>query len=308
LSRLCPIFSDSVETVYTVKHVAAMTGIPADTVRMWERRYGVVEPARSTGGYRMYDESSVRRLAAMRALVSAGWSPRRAAEQVKGGTGTVAPQPGDDEPSEAVARIAADGRPSLVPLARELDAQRLETTLTQVFASAPFEELVDEWLMPALAELGAAWRANTVSVGGEHFVSAGLQRHVAGVLANARPPAGAPRVLTGLARASRHELGILAFAATLRRADLDVVYVGSDLPTQSWVETAWATGAQAVVLSAPTAEDVPGVRDTVAAISAGAPTVGIYVGGQHQHEVGKQVQPLGHQIVPAVHRLVAELT
>ena len=46
------------------------------------------------------------------------------------GTGTVAPQPGDDEPSEAVARIAADGRPSLVPLARELDAQRLETTLT----------------------------------------------------------------------------------------------------------------------------------------------------------------------------------
>lgn len=294
--------------MYTVKHVSRMTGIPADTVRMWERRYGVVEPTRSGGGYRMYDETSVRRLAAMHALVIAGWSPRRAAEQVKGRSGLASVQQGTDEPSEPIASSTSDSRPSLVPLAIDLDAQRLVTTLTQVFASAPFEDLVDEWLMPALAELGAAWQANTVSVGGEHFVSAGLQRHVANLLADARPPSGAPRVLTGLARASRHELGILAFAATLRRADIDVVYVGSDLPAESWVDTAWATGAHAVVLSVPTTEDVPGVRDTVAAISAGAPSTHICVGGRHQDEVGIPAQPLGHQIVPAVQRLVAELT
>lgn len=294
--------------MYTVKHVSRMTGIPADTLRMWERRYGVVEPTRSGGGYRMYDETSVRRLAAMHALVVAGWSPRRAAEQVKGGGRVASVQQGQDEPFEPMSSAATDGRPSLVHLARDLDAQRLETTLTQVFASAPFEDLVDEWLMPALADLGAAWKANTVSVGGEHFVSAGLQRHVANLLADARPPSGAPRVLTGLARASRHELGILAFAASLRRADVDVVYVGSDLPTESWVDTAMATEALAVVLSVPTTEDVPGVRDTVAAIAAGTPTTRIYVGGRHQDEVGLPAQPLGHRIVPAVQRLVADLT
>jgi methanogenic corrinoid protein MtbC1 len=198
--------------------------------------------------------------------------------------------------------------PSLVPLARHLDSRRLEATLTSIFASAPFEELVDDWLMPALAELGAAWQADTVSVAGEHFVSAGLQRHVAAVLAQAEPSSGAPRVLTGLARASRHELGILAFAATLRRADVDVVYVGSDLPTESWVESAWASGVRGVVLAVPTADDLPGVRDTVAAVSAGAPGVGIYVGGGHQDEVGSPAQPLGRRIVPAVQRLVAELS
>lgn len=294
--------------MYTVKHVARMTGIPADTVRMWERRYGVVEPTRSGGGYRMYDETAVRRLAAMQALVMAGWSPKRAAEQVTGATGVATVQESDDEPSVPMTRGAADDRPSLVPLARDLDSQRLESTLTQVFASAPFEELVDEWLMPALAELGAAWQANTVSVGGEHFVSAGLHRHVADVLADARPPAGAPRVLAGLARSSRHELGILAFAASLRRADIDVVYVGSDLPAESWVETVWATRAQAVVLSAPTAEDVPGVRDTVAAIAAGVQAARIYIGGRHQDQIGIPARPLGHQVVAAVQRLVTDLT
>ena len=72
--------------VYSVKHAAAMTGIPADTLRMWERRYHVVEPIRSEGGYRLYDDAAIARLSAMRALVAAGWSPRLAAEQVRSGT------------------------------------------------------------------------------------------------------------------------------------------------------------------------------------------------------------------------------
>ena len=294
-------------SVYTVKHVARMTGISADTVRMWERRYGVVEPARSEGGYRLYDEAAVRRLAAMQALVAAGWSPRLAAEQVKTGSAAPLGPGGDAEPGPRPGEGVAAGRPSLVPLAQDLDAQQLESVLSGVFASAPFEELVDEWLMPALAELGSAWQAGSVSVGGEHFVSAGLQRHVAALLTGSRPPSGAPRVIAGLARGSRHELGILAFAAVLRRAGIDVVYLGSDLPTESWAETVSSSRAQAVVLSVPTAEDVPGVRDAVAALAASAPTVALYVGGRYQGDIGTPAHPLGHRVLPGVQRLVTDL-
>src|SRR5215216_794673 len=76
----------SISGVYTVKHAAALTGIPADTLRMWERRYHVVAPVRSEGGYRLYDDAAIARLTAMHALVEAGWAPRRAAEQVTSGT------------------------------------------------------------------------------------------------------------------------------------------------------------------------------------------------------------------------------
>jgi methanogenic corrinoid protein MtbC1 len=293
--------------VYTVKHVARMTGIPADTLRMWERRYGVVEPSRSDGGYRLYDDNAVRRLAVMHALVSAGCSPRLAAEQVKAGTGTSGlPQNADPSALPSV-DLGDDGRPSLVPLAQRLDARRLQSTLSDVFGSAPFEELVDDWLMPALSELGAAWEAGAVSIAGEHFVSAAVQRHVVEAFAQARPPSGSPRVVAGLARASRHELGILAFAAVLRRAGVDVVYVGADLPTPSWVETVELTAARAVVLSAPTAEDVPGVRDVVAAVAGATPPVEIYVGGQFQDDIGKPAIPLGHRVVPGAQRLIGQL-
>ena len=62
--------------MYTVKHAAELTGIPADTLRMWERRYGVVTPDRSESGYRLYDDAALRRLQAMHTLVDSGWSPR----------------------------------------------------------------------------------------------------------------------------------------------------------------------------------------------------------------------------------------
>lgn len=285
--------------MYSVQHAARLTGIAPDTLRMWERRYQVVTPARSEAGYRLYDDEALRRLSAMRSLVAAGWSPRLAAERVKSGGEAV-----DERPA---ARTASASLPSLVPLAADLDPQRLESVLSRTLASAPFEDLVDDWLMPALAELGAGWRDGTVSIGGEHFVSAALQRHVAGVLASARPPAGAPRVVAGLARASRHELGILAFAAVLRRVGVEVIYVGSDLPTESWAETVVSTGAGAVVLAVPTAEDVPGVRDAVAAVAAAAPAVGVYVGGGHQDRIHEPGRPLGHTVVDAARRLAVDL-
>lgn len=285
--------------MYSVQHAARLTGIAPDTLRMWERRYQVVTPERSESGYRLYDDEALRRLSAMRSLVAAGWAPRLAAERVKTGTAAAVPGPAP--------RVATGTLPSLVPLAADLDPQRLESELTAAFASAEFEDLVDGWLLPALAELGAGWLDGSVSVGGEHFVSAGLQRHVASVLAQASPPVGAPRVLAGLARASRHELGILAFSAVLRRAGVEVVYVGSDLPTEDWARTTVTTGADAVVLAVPTAEDVPGVRDAVAAIVAAAPEVAVYVGGSHQDRIHEPAHPLGHTVVEAARRLADEL-
>ncbi|MFZ2012429.1 MAG: MerR family transcriptional regulator [Nocardioides sp.] len=295
--------------MYSVQHAARLTGIAPDTLRMWERRYQVVTPERSEAGYRLYDDEALRRLSAMRSLVAAGWSPRLAAERVKTGTAGAVPGPATSGAPGAGIGIGtgAAALPSLVPLAADLDPQRLETELSAAFASAEFEDLVDDWLLPALAELGAGWLAGTVSVGGEHFVSAGLQRHVAAVLAQADPPAGAPRVIAGLARASRHELGILAFAAVLRRAGVEVVYVGSDLPTEDWAQTTVSTGARAVVLAVPTAEDVPGVRDAVAAITAAAPDAAVYVGGSHQDRIHDPARPLGHTVVEAARRLAAEL-
>ena len=276
--------------MYTVKHAAALTGIPADTLRMWERRYGVVAPIRSEGGYRLYDDAAISRLTAMRALVSAGWSAREAAEQVASGT-TLGPID-----AQVDGPVAGSGDLDLlVRLARDLDGATLSRSLDEVFARTDFESFADDWLMPALLSLGRAWQRGEVSVAGEHFVSAGVHRRLATALDAVPLRSGAPKVLVGLARGSRHELGVLAFAVALARAGLDVVYVGGDLPPDSWVVAATTQQPNAVVIGVPAAEDVPAVRDTVAALMAARPGLPVLIGGGHQERVGVG-EPLGHSL------------
>lgn len=296
--------------MHTIKHATALTGVSADTLRMWERRYGVVAPVRTEGGYRLYDDAAIARLTAMRALVEAGWAPSRAAVQVTSGTtpGPMTPAPREDAQGLVSGRVYDSGEGSkerldlLVRLAMSFDSRQLSHALDDAFARWEFEELVDDWLMPALGRLGLAWRAGTVSVAGEHFVSAGVHRRLATALDGASPRPGAPRVIVGLARGSRHELGVLAFGALLARAGFGVLYVGGDLPPDSWVVAVAGHSPSAVVLGVPVLDDVPAVRDTIAAIRAARPDVPLLLGGSHQ-ELVSTGEPLGHHLFNAARAL-----
>ena len=283
--------------MYSVKHAAAMTGIPADTLRMWERRYRVVAPVRSEGGYRLYDDAAIARLSAMRALVAAGWSPRLAAEQVRSGT-TAGPLA--EPPPDLQARTVPDeplGDPDLlVAMATDFDAHALERALGEMFDRPDFEHVADNWLMPSLVALGSAWHRGSVTVAGEHFVSAAVQRRLASAYDAAPANPDGPRLVVGLARGSRHELGVLAFAVALRRAGLAVLYVGADLPAETWVVAATGQRPEAVVIGVPATDDVPAVRDTAAALTAARPDLKVFVGGAHQDHVGGSAVTLGHRL------------
>jgi DNA-binding transcriptional MerR regulator/methylmalonyl-CoA mutase cobalamin-binding subunit len=271
--------------VYTVGRTAELTGVPRETLRKWEQRYGVVEPTRTEGNYRLYDDEAVRRLVVMRDLVDAGWSPREAARQVR------------EDPAGALTAPTDDGSPlthldELVGCARDFDVVRLESTLDKAFAQADLGEVVDEWLMPSLVRLGEAWQRGTVTVAGEHFASAAVLRRLSQAFHELpHPPSEAPRVLVGLARGSRHELGVMAFAMVLRSRGVAVTYLGGDLPVESWVDTVHELRPDAVVLAVPTVEDLPAVREAVRAIAASAT---VLLGGAHQGRV-EGAEALGHQ-------------
>ena len=287
--------------MYTVKHAAELTGIPADTLRMWERRYAVVTPQRSASGYRLYDDAALRRLETMHTLVDSGWAPRQAADWVLA-----------DDPSGSDAE-----RPSSVPergdvlalarVASSFDVTGLDAALDAGFALGTFEEVVDGWLMPALHRVGAGWREGSVSVAGEHLVSATVQRRIAAAFDSAERHPEGPTVVVGLARGSRHELGVLAFATALRRAGLDVVYVGGDLPPDGWAAAVADRHPAAAVIGVPSAEDVPAVRETIAVLAATRPDLPVHVGGGHQRRI-EEANQLGHALGPAALQLAAALT
>jgi methanogenic corrinoid protein MtbC1 len=82
----------------------------------------------------------------------------------------------------------------------------------------------------------------------------------------------------------------------LRRAGLAVLYVGADLPAETWVVAATGQRPEAVVIAVPTTDDVPAVRDTTAALKAASPDLKVFVGGAQQDRVGGPGVALGHRI------------
>ena len=286
--------------VYTVGRAAELTGIPRETLRKWESRYGVVSPSRTEGGYRMYDDAALRRLAAMRDLVDAGWSPREAAARVLTQADVAAP--GAAPTAEGQGDVDA-----LTRAAEDMDPQLLLRALADGLPGDDLAREVDRWLLPSLTRLGLAWGDGKVTVAGEHFASAGVQRRLAQLFDAAPDPAPtAPHVVVGLAGGSRHELGVLAFAALLRRNGVRVTYVGGDLPGEAWLSTVRALAPDAAVVGVPTAEDAPAVREVVSTLAAHAPAVLLGVGGAHQERISGGVH-LGHVVSEAAQRLADRL-
>ncbi len=201
--------------------------------------------------------------------------------------------------------------PSVDPLTGELvgcaidfDVPRLERALADAFDGRDVAEVVDEWLMPSLVRLGRAWQRGEVSVAGEHFVTAAVHRRLAQTFQTCPVPAGrGPRVVVGLTRGARHELGVLSFALVLRLRGMPVTYLGGDLPLEAWVATVRALDPAAVVLGAPTLEDLPAVREAAQALR---PLTRVLLGGAHQDEVD-DAEHLGHRIGPAAVAVSAEL-
>ena len=155
---------------------------------------------------------------------------------------------------------------SFVAAAETLDVDRMESILDEAFAAQRFELAVETVVFPALRAVGLAWAEGRLDVAAEHAASETVRRRLSRYFDAARGPVVQARLLVGMPPAGQHELGVFAFAVACRRAGQGVAYLGSDVPVASWLRTARATAAFAIVLGAVTREDALAVDQVVSAI------------------------------------------
>jgi MerR family transcriptional regulator, light-induced transcriptional regulator len=303
-------------TMYTIKQASARTGVGAPLIRAWERRYGVVSPARTASGYRLYDETAIAVLQTMRGLVDSGWTASEAARAIGAGEVPVDGTASPDAPvhaapaAPAVVDAGASRRAALigrfVAAAASSSPAETEATLDEILAAGSFEAVVDDLLLPAVAALGDAWAAGTLGVAAEHAASAAVVRRLAAVYQAAGVPARAA-VVVGLPPGSRHEIGALAFAAALRRRGVGVLYLGQDVTVDGWRDVVDRTRARAAIVGVVTASDRPAAAAVIAGLHAGGVPMVAVGGAAATDDVapGERVTVLPGRVVDAA-RVVAE--
>ncbi|WP_162599866.1 cobalamin B12-binding domain-containing protein [Nocardioides solisilvae] len=240
------------------------------------------------------DGGAERRLTDLATLLHQGFSADEAALRVLL----------DEHAGELAPPTATLGDPdALWRAAVGFDVDGLTRALDKGFALGTYAEVVDGWLLPSLHHMGLAWERGELGVAEEHFASASVHRRLATIFDQAPRQLHAPRVLVGLAPGSRHELGVLAFAVALREEGVDAVYLGGDVPLQSWVDSITRHTPAGVVIAVPTKEDVVACRRLVTALTQAAPGVPLVAGGSYQDLLDPHVTRLGHSVIPAAARL-----
>jgi MerR family transcriptional regulator, light-induced transcriptional regulator len=268
-------------TLYTIKQASARTGLGAPVIRAWERRYGVVSPTRTPSGYRMYDDRAIMVLLTMRGLLDRGWTPSEAARAIDAGEvalddAAVDPPLGSSAGASPLAAHRASVIDRFVAAAESTSPVETEAAIDEILGSGSFEAVLDDLLLPAAAAIGESWAAGRLGVAAEHAASAAIARRL-GAAYQAAAVGGRPAVLVGLPPGSRHELGALGFAVALRRRGVGVMYLGSDVPVDAWVDIAQRTKARAAVIGVVTEADrgpAAAVVDALRAASIGVVALG----------------------------------
>ncbi len=230
---------------YTVNEVEERTGVPATTLRQWERRYGVPKPERSESGYRLYSDDDVTDIKAIKAHVDDGVPASRAAQIVgRNPSDQRGPRPLRDLQGELVAALV------------DLDDGHADRVVAEAHTLYPVEDVVIELFQPVMVELGTLWHDGVVNTTTEHFASSYINGRLRQLMSLSGSNRSGHGVIVACAPHDQHELGALVLAVLLRRSGYQVYFIGANTPVEDLADMARTVRPVAVMISASSIDSV----------------------------------------------------
>lgn len=285
--------------LFNTKAVVHQTGVPAPTLRAWERRYGILTPRRGENDYRLYSERDMAIITWLHDRISSGLtisqaiallrsleSTRRRGRRVRvsGASAQEAQEvaaPNIALPQHASALSLRDLSAELLSHCVLLDEVNATSVIAQAFAVYSVEDVCLHLFVPTLTQLGQMWQDGDIPSAIEHFASALIRGRLDSVFRSSPTYERAPLMMVGCAPGELHEIGALMLALFLRRAGLHVVYLGQSVELESLLATIQGSRPAGLLLSAsmrPQAEALGEVTRRLEEMGQCAPS--FYVGGQ----------------------------
>lgn len=215
LPSLCPTFAAS-NLFMRIGEVARRTGVSTTTLRVWERRYGLLRPARTEGGHRVYTAADVARVRAVLGRLEAGLTVGAAVRGLLDSEADGAPT-GDADGLLAEAWAAVDA----------LDGPRFRRSVIESIDALGVARALDLVLAPLLRQLGREWRQSPRNVAREHLASMIVRSHLLERLGDA---GRGPRCLGFCPEGELHDLGLVMAGVVLAEAGWQPLVLGAETP------------------------------------------------------------------------------
>jgi DNA-binding transcriptional MerR regulator len=264
------VVTDESPAVLRIGELSRRLGVSDHVLRAWERRYGLLQPVRSAGGFRLYSEADLRRVRRMQDQLAQGLSAAEAARAAIDAEPKAEPAERGQQPREADLDNLADAARTMATALDEFDEPAAQAVIDHLLSMLTVETVIRDVLMPYLEELGERWARGSVSVVQEHFASNVIRGRLAG-LGRGWGHGHGPRALLACLPGEHHELALLAFGVVLNRNGWRISYLGADTPLDELTQATTAVPPDLIVLAATTPERFDGLTEQLSRLARVAP-------------------------------------
>ncbi|MFN8254613.1 MAG: MerR family transcriptional regulator [Bacteroidales bacterium] len=214
---------------YSIKDLEKLSSIKAHTIRIWEKRYKIVNPERTGTNIRFYNEQELKRLMNISVLIQNGIKishiAKLSADEIKDKAFFLLQNSQDQ-----------DGQVrNLILSMIELNEQKFEKTLGKSILNIGFEKTMIQLVYPFLDQIGVLWQTGAINPAHEHFISNLIRQKLIVSIDGIefKPAQKYKKFMLFLPEGELHELGLLFYAYLLKSRGHQVLYLGQMTPFES---------------------------------------------------------------------------
>ena len=242
-------------------------GVSDHVLRAWEGRYGLLQPVRSAGGFRLYSEADALRVRRMQAHLADGLSAAEAARAVLGQDSRADGRAGR---TDRVPTTESELSGALRQALDAFDEPAAQAILDRLLSDLSLTAVLRDVVLPYLTELGERWERGTASVAQEHFATNVIRGRLAG-LARGWGDGHGPRAVLACPPGELHDLALMVFGIVLHRSGWRIDYLGMDTPLTELTRTVTARHPALVVIAATLPETLRPLAAQLTALAQRAP-------------------------------------
>lgn len=270
---------------YSIRDLERLTGIKAHTIRIWEKRYKLIEPERTSTNIRAYCDAELKKLLNISILNKNGFKISKIAilssEEIAANINKLTENPTESDSfleNLAIAMI-------------DMDEQRFEKVLTRSIIQLGFEDTIIKIIMPFFIQIGIMWQTGSINPAQEHFVSnlvrqkmlVAIDSQITGESSNSRS------FTLFLPEGEVHELGLLFANYLLRKRGHRVLYLGQNVPLNDLIEIEEIKPSDYFFISFVTSMTDSDILDYVNRLTEQFPNKTIFISGNQANKLTGQL-------------------
>ncbi|UXP32134.1 MerR family transcriptional regulator [Reichenbachiella agarivorans] len=220
---------------YSIKELERLSGIKAHTIRIWEKRYQLIEPSRSDTNIRSYNDGQLKKILNVSSLVALGYKISKISQM---------------NPDEITSILEENQRSilednntdvtihQLIKHAIDFNEKELDDLINQIISQSSLVDAFTEILFPVLNRIGFLWTANKITPAHEHFMSHKVKQLLyASMSVGKNTESTDLKYLLFLPQWEEHEILLLFCNYLLKKNGMTTIYLGSRVPLENLIET-----------------------------------------------------------------------